>query len=226
MPIDFNKYPQQSRMRHHTGSNLYFRADELKEKVDYYPPLYDKINWSDVFQNIAKPSLLDVGCGKGAFLIEFAQNNPDQNILGIEVRKPIVEWLQLIIKSENIVNCGVIWYSIVNGLKFVESNSINKIFYLFPDPWHKRKHHKRRAFTTDLLDEFQRILTNDGCLYLATDVKKVDIEHQKTLNRHNGFDFRVVNEESEWNLPITNKEKFCRTNNIDFFRIIAKKRED
>ncbi len=219
MSIDFSKYPLPKRFRHHTAAHLYVPLSQMKNKPDYYPPVFDTLDWKQVFVNGRKPDLIDIGCGKGAFLLESALQYPDKNILGIELRKQPVDWIAGVIQGENLQNCAVLWYNITNGLGFVDSNSIEKIFYLFPDPWPKRKHYKRRAFNSDSIVEFARVLKKGGEFYLATDLKEIHAYHLKILDKSSLFSYKIIENDEEWNLPVTNKEKFCRANNIEFFRI-------
>jgi len=232
--IDFSKYPLPKRLRHHTSPNVYLPAKELKILPDYYPPLIEKINWQEVFGNGLGPNSLDIGCGKGAFLLEYAQNNPNENILGIEVRKLPAEWLKNVIEGEQYANCGVLWYSAANGLPFIEDSSIEKVFYFFPDPWFKTKHKKRRLFSLEFINEIYRILSKNGKLYLSTDVEEVHLYQKSLLEQSNCFDIidlkenYILNEsdDSFWKLPLTNKEKFCQSKKIPIWRLICKKREN
>ncbi len=225
MKIDFQKYPLPKRLRHHTSANYYIPYAELKKIPDNYPPLIDKINWSEYFADGESPDILDVGCGKGKLLLDLAEIEPSKNILGIEVRHLITQWLGRVIKGENIPNAAVLWYSVVNGLPFIATGSIEKVLYLFPDPWPKKKHHKRRAFNKPVLNEFHRILRNDGMLYLATDVEQVHEYHLELLDANKGlFEFLLIESDEQWGLPVTNKETFCRAENIPFYRIICYKR--
>jgi tRNA (guanine-N7-)-methyltransferase len=224
LSIDFSKYPLPKRFRHHTAANLYMPASTFKVKPNYYPPIYDKLNWKEVFINGKPPVLIDIGCGKGTFLLTYAMNNPEQNILGIEIRKQPVEWISLVISGEKIQNCGVLWYSMANGLDFIETNSIDKLFYLFPDPWPKRKHVKRRVFNEESIVEYARVLKKEGELYIATDLEEIHSYHLKILDKSDLFKYKIIENDVEWNLPVTNKEKFCRTNDIKFFRIKCLKR--
>ena len=221
MKIDFNKYPLPKRFRHHTAPNLYFPIKELKIIPTTYPPIFDKINWEMYFKNGKPAQELDVGCGKGAFLLEKAEQNPELNILGIEIRDNLVKWLQNILKEEKIENCNVLWYSIVNGLNFINNNSIENIYYLFPDPWSKQKHLKRRALNFETLDEYYRILNENGKLYLATDIKEVHEDHISLLEKHKKLSIKIVEINQKWNQPSTNKEQFCLRENIEYYRIIA-----
>ncbi len=224
MNIDFKKYPYPERLRHHTTPYNYIPLKELNGLPDYYPPIIEKADWSKIFINAKQPDVLDVGCAKANLLLNYAENNPNSNILGIEVRVQLTEWLENLIKSENIPNAGVIWYTIVNGLDFIEAASISKIFYLFPDPWTKQRHKKRRAYNADTLEEYRKVLKIGGELYLATDIEEVHNDHLKLLNRNGGFDIEIIESDERWGLPQTNKEKFCRRVSIPFYRIIAHKK--
>lgn len=223
MKINFDKYPLPHRLRHHVSPNLYLPVSELKVLPDYYPPLLLDIDWREHFQNGFPPNNLDVGCGKGKFLLDFSEKYPQQNILGIELRKGPADWLKNFLINEQIPNCSVLAYSVVNGLNFIADNSIEKIFYLFPDPWPKKKHHKRRAFNLYTLQEFYRVLKPCGEFYLATDVEEVHQYHLELLNTFNKLKFMEIASNNDWQLPITNKETFCILKNIPIFRIIAKK---
>ncbi len=170
MNIDYKKYPT-PRMRHHTAPNLYVPFNEFKVLPRYYPPILPVIDWQKYFSDSAPPTALDIGCGRGGFLLEYALQHPEVNIFGVEVRKQAVEWIDSIIKGENLPNAGVEWYNTTNGLPFISSHSVDSIFYFFPDPWHKKKHHKRRAFNLNLVQEIYRTLKPNGKLYLMTDVE-------------------------------------------------------
>jgi tRNA (guanine-N7-)-methyltransferase len=220
MKIDFDKYPYPRKIRHHTSSNLYFPIKDLKIVPSYYPPLYDDIDISKYFGNSKSPDILDIGCGKSKFLLAYSEQFPDRNILGIELRKGLVDWAQNYILNEGIKNAWVIWYSAVNGLKFIQDNSIAEVFYLFPDPWPKLKQQNRRLFSIEFLNELYRIMEHSGKLYISTDCDYVDEYHLKILKKSGLFDYEISSNK-EWKYPRTNKEEFCRKNNIPIYRIEA-----
>ena len=221
--IDYTKYPV-PRIRHHAKSVLYFPLKQHKTRNFSYPPIIEKFDWSELFSNGKPPLMLDAGCGLGKFLIETGLHHPNENILGFELRVNAVEWINKVITGENIGNAKVLWYSVVNGFPFIESGSIEKIFYLFPDPWIKKRHHKRRAFSTELLDEFQRMLHLNGKLYIMTDVPEVDEHHREVLDAHKGFVYEYVSD-NDWEIEMnTNHEEFCRDKEIPFTRMICYKK--
>ena len=225
LEIDFNKYPLPSKKRHHTNPCYYIPLKELKIVPKYYPMPIEKINWGEIFINSKPPKILDIGCGRGLFLLTVAATQNSENVLGIEVREWCCEWLKNYIISENIVNCGILRYCVGNGLQFIESETVEEIFYLFPDPWYKNKQKKRRAFNLEFLEDIFRLLKNNGRLYLATDVEEVHKYHIKVLEKFGKMKFSEINSDDEWNKPLTNKEIFCRKEGIKFYRIIAEKKE-
>lgn len=162
--IDYTKYPL-PRIRHHANPVLYFPLKQHKGNNFLYPPVYNKLDWSEIFADGKPPAMLDIGCGLGRFLIEMSLIHKDINILGFEVRQSAVEWIESVTSGEKLPNVKALWYSAVNGLPFIRSGSIEKVFYFFPDPWVKKRHYKRRAFSVELLAEIHRVLKSGGQLF-------------------------------------------------------------
>ncbi len=224
MIIDFDKYPY-PKMRHHVSANSYFKISELNELPQNYPNIYTYIDWHDKFINGKAPDMLDIGCGKGVFLLDMAEANPEKNILGIEIRQPAVKWINQVVRGEKIENANAIWYNVLNGMQFIEPESIEKVFYLFPDPWPKNNQKKRRAFTPLMLDLIYRVMKEDGILHLATDVDYVDEYHRRILADHGKFDVEILTNKDKWQFPTTNKENFCIRKNIPVFRLLCTKKK-
>jgi tRNA (guanine-N7-)-methyltransferase len=223
IPINYKKYPFIAKIRHHVSSNNYLPLSELSLMPENYPPPVNDIDWSEVFINSQKANILDIGCGKGVFLISYALENPNDNILGIEIRSEAVEWINSVVEGEQIPNCKSLYYTVANGLPFIEDNAIDKAFYLFPDPWPKRRHYRRRAFGIPFLSEVHRVLKPGSNLYLATDVDYVNDYHIKMLKSFGKFSFKQLDGKDEWQFPTTNKENFCIKKNIPVFRLICTK---
>lgn len=215
------KYPYPRKVRHHASANLYLPLRELEFVPLYYPPLIDEEAIQKAFLNRLPPTALDIGCGKSRFLLDYAISFPNENILGLELRKALVEWAQNVIISEKIPNAWVYWYSVVNGLDFIDENSINSVFYLFPDPWPKQRQQRRRLFSENFLQDVFRVIKPTGTLYIATDCDYVDEFHRKILLQSNLFEFKTA-EDTQWNIPKTNKELFCIEKNIKIYKLICK----
>lgn len=220
--IDFSKYPLPRRWRHHVQANLYFPFNEKIPDPESYPPLIDSVDWSDVFENEKPPNCLDIGSAWSRFLMKFALENPSTNILGLEIRKQTVDYAKNVINSENINNADVFWYSVVNGLDFLKNNSIDKIFYFFPDPWFKGRHKKRRAFDEKFLENCHKKLKSDGEIFLQTDILEVHKYHIDKLDEFGKFEI-IEPKKEDWNLPTTDKEDECIRKGFKYWRLICVK---
>ncbi|MEN3026224.1 MAG: tRNA (guanosine(46)-N7)-methyltransferase TrmB [Chlorobiota bacterium] len=212
------------RLRHHGSPYLYIPLHQLRIRPPGYPPVPERLEWSQLFASGEPPLNLDVGCGEGSFLREFARQHPQENILGIEVRRVLVEQLSEMLHREGLPNAAVLWYSIVNGLPFIDDGSVARIFVLFPDPWPKKRHHKRRMLTPFVLQEFARVLRPDGLLYIATDFPALDEHHRQVLQDTGYFDYEYVTDDADWGLPLTDREESCRRRGIPYVRMRCWKR--
>ncbi len=220
--IDFSKY-KIPRIRHHSNRSFYFSADKHTKKVSTYPPADKSINWSKIFANAKPPDCIDIGCGLGKFMLRYACNYPDLNILGLEVRNVAVNWINGIIKSEMLGNAGALWYSSANLFPFIEDESVSRVFCLFPDPWVKRRHNKRRVINKSTINDIHRILLPKGKLYLMTDVDELSGYHIEQLESQGGFTFQLVSEDN-WDLKFrSNQEEFCLSKGISIKRMICTK---
>lgn len=220
--IDWDKHPLPDRFRHHLSANNYFARKELKYEPFNYPPLYENVDWKEYYADGKPPKYLDIGCGFGWFAMDYS-TIVKENVLGIEVRDKAVAYAQGVIDAEELPNMAIFWYSVGNGLDFLEKGSIKKIFYFFPDPWFKKKHYKRRAFDLEFLHFCYEALENGGELLLQTDIEDVQRYHLDTLAKFGKFDYRAVSLDEPWDYPTTNKEMECIKHNYQYYRIIATK---
>ncbi len=224
--IDFTKYPfPERRPRHHIAAAQYFPISQLKVVPNSYPKPIEKVDWQKIFGNGKAPNCLDIGCGRGKFLLDYAFANPEINILGLEIKKNVVEWLESVIVGERIQNAGVLWVNVLNGLQFIENSSISAIFFLFPDPWPKARHHKRRAINIEVLNELHRVAKNNSSIFFATDISDMHLYHLQLLTEFGKFKFDENINEEYWNIPKTNKQTSCERRGVPYYRIIARKVE-
>ena len=116
------------------------------------------------------PVHLEIGFGDGESLAQMAARNPENNYLGVEMHRPGVGHLLLKMEQLSLTNLRIIRHDAVEVLYHGLSNAALAGLYLFfPDPWHKRRHHKRRILQPAFVDEIARVLRTGGIFHAATD---------------------------------------------------------
>lgn len=122
-----------------------------------------------LFSN-SKPLIVEIGFGMGQATSEIAQKRPDCNFLGIEVHTPGVGKLLLLIEALKLDNLKIYHGDALPFLaNHVADNSLAGLHIFFPDPWPKKRHHKRRIINTETLAFFTRKLKPQGYIYFITD---------------------------------------------------------
>lgn len=117
-----------------------------------------------------QPLLIEIGFGNGETLIHLAQKHPDWNFIGIEVHPPGVGRLLNEVARLELTNIKVIRHDAVEVLDHMLPAACCDRFYLmFPDPWPKKRHQKRRILQPDLVEKIARCLKPGGSFHLATD---------------------------------------------------------
>lgn len=116
------------------------------------------------------PKIIEIGFGMGKSTSQTALANPDFDYVGIEVHPPGVGSLLMEIDQYKIDNVKVIRYDAVKVIKdMIMDNSIHGFHIFFPDPWHKKRHNKRRMIQTTFIDLLCSKLQPGGYIHLATD---------------------------------------------------------
>lgn len=116
------------------------------------------------------PRYLEIGFGMGASLLQMARKHPDRDFIGIEVHRPGVGSTLTQLHEEQLGNLRVINHDAVEVLKKAFSeNSFDGVYLFFPDPWHKKKHHKRRIVQPTFVQWVHHCLKPGGYFHIATD---------------------------------------------------------
>ena len=111
---------------------------------------------------------VDLGCGEGTFLFQIATQKPDINFLGVERLLGRVHSTAR--KAQKIDNLRVLRMESSYVVRYLlPLGSVEQFYLLFPDPWPKRRHQRRRVFTDDFLNAIHDALEDDGKLLVATD---------------------------------------------------------
>lgn len=127
------------------------------------------INYEKVFNRIA-PVIMDIGVGTGDTTFSHAQQHPENNYLAIEVHKPGIGSLLKKIETNNLANIKIINHDVVEVLRDqISDHSLSQVFIFFPDPWPKKRHHKRRLINKNLINILKIKLASHGRLHIATD---------------------------------------------------------
>jgi tRNA (guanine-N7-)-methyltransferase len=133
------------------------------------------------------PLMIEIGFGNGEALLEFARANPDIDCIGIEVHRPGVGRLLLGVHSASLANVRVICHDAVEVLQQLPPASVSCVHIFFPDPWPKKRHHKRRLIQSSFVDLLARVLTKDGTLRLATDWEHYAHQMHEVIDASDGF---------------------------------------
>lgn len=127
-----------------------------------------------VFFDPDLPLHLDIGAGRGRFLLKMAEIFPNRNFLGVEIREPLVEEANRIARENRLTNLRYEFnnatYSLDRLLEKLPADVLHVVTIQFPDPWYKKKHAKRRMVKDNLAETAVNHLKIGGVILLQTDV--------------------------------------------------------
>lgn len=147
------------------------QENAVKELLPIYGITYDankKISSTDFGND--KPIIIEIGFGMGHATWQIAKNNPQYNYLCLEVHSPGVGSLLIHMKENGVENIRIVQHDAVEVLRdMIADNSIAGFNIFFPDPWHKKRHHKRRLLQSEFVATLVSKLQVNGFIHLATD---------------------------------------------------------
>jgi len=163
----------------------------------------------------AAPLHVDLGCGDGSFLFALAERNPEKHFLGIERLAGRVEKARR--KAAKTDNMRVLHLETSYAVKYLLPEcSVETFYLLFPDPWPKRRHHRRRIVTAKFLDSVHAALQENGFLRIATD--QPDYFQQIVRLGRNDSQFTSV-DVTEGDLPPTKFERKFQAQGAPVYRL-------
>ena len=183
----------------------------------------------EIFDNSKLNLHLDIGCAAGEFLFDLALLNSNWNYVGIEIRERLVKTAKLKVLEREIKNLYFVFGSankILNNFqsKFIFQN-LKSISFNFPDPWFKKRHHKRRVIQPEFINMLSNLMQKGSLIFIKTDVKDLfdDMDYIITSNSN----FKKINqkyfnysESFNPNKVLTNREKYVIANHLDIFQEI------
>ena len=151
----------------------------MRQHVNPLSKNFDEIeripSLSNMFDDSKLNLHLDIGCAAGEFLFDLALVNTNWNYLGIEIRERLVKTAKLKVLKKEIKNLYFVFGNAFNILNDYHSRflikNLKSISFNFPDPWFKKRHHKRRVIHPELIDILSNSLQKGSLIYIKTDVK-------------------------------------------------------
>lgn len=163
------------RTRHHANPLAFVREVQVPD-------------WREVFAHPERPMEVDVGCDKGDFLFGRARQVPEHNLVGLEIRAPIVDMVRDRIARQGLTNVAVV---LCNANRSFEAlfapASLRAVYVHFPDPWFKARHHKRRLVNPAFVDAVASRLEPGGLFEFMTDFGEYAEQVVPMLEAHPAF---------------------------------------
>jgi tRNA (guanine-N7-)-methyltransferase len=144
----------------------------------------ETLTWEMVFERVA-PIDIELGFGKGEFLLEIARRNPERNFIGFEIDPARMKWAECKAHREGFTNIRFVAGDAMELLPVLfKDNEVSRAYMNFPDPWPKNRHAKKRMIGYLILDEFVRIVKPGGDIYVVTDVDSMALVGLNILESH------------------------------------------
>ena len=193
------------------------RETIIENQFSIQEPEQKKGKWAEVFGN-DHPIHIEVGMGKGQFIIEMARRNPEVNYIGIEKYSSVL--VRAVEKLEDFEqdNLRLIRMDAENIEEVFDKDEVDRIYLNFSDPWPKDRHAKRRLTSTRFLERYNNILTPEGRIMFKTDNKELfdfsleQVEEAGWILENHTYDLHH-SEYNEGNVMTEYEEKFSAKGN-------------
>lgn len=157
----------------------------------YQTPI-SPLDWDSVYAAPTQPLHLDIGCGKGRFLLSMATLEPSWNFLGLEIREPLVQEANTWQDELGLTNIHYLFCNVNNSLRSLLSSLpaatlLQRVTIQYPDPWFKNRHAKRRLVQPELVAELATYLAVGGVVFLQSDIEALAVEMCDRFNAHPAF---------------------------------------
>ena len=194
--------------------NKPWALDYINEHQDVIIPEPERFkgNWQEVFGN-NNPVHIEVGTGKGQFVLGMAKQNPDINYIGIELYDSVIVCaLEKIIEAEKPSNLRLLKVNGADLQKYFNKGDVERVYLNFSDPWPKARHAKRRLTHEGFLAIYESILVDNGEIHFKTDNRGL-FEYSLVSMNHYGMKLNYVSldlhaNEPEDNVKTEYEEKF------------------
>ena len=190
------------------------RALKNLKDLHVLPLRNKKLDFLGAFTTPNKKLIADVGFGSGESLLYMAENYEDANLVGIDLYAPGIGATLNQIEKKGLTNLKIIESDVRNFLKdYVENETFDVMVFLYPDPWPKRKHHKRRLLSKGFFNLLYKKLVPEGLVYCKTDWEDYYFQIEEEFSLSKGWQKEDLNSlpVALKSLPKTNYEKKALT---------------
>jgi tRNA (guanine-N7-)-methyltransferase len=199
----------------YTLESFDFRTNEKKENL---------FNIDEIFGRHA-PLVMEIGCGKGQFVCEYAKRNPDKNIIAVEcVPTVLVEACERV-KKENIQNIRFLEMKAEYLPLFMDEKTVSELYLNFSTPYPKSRHESHRLTSKGFLDIYKKLLCDDGFIAQKTD-SQCFFEYSLESFSQNGFQLSEISlnlhkSDFEGNIVTEYEQKFVNQG-LPIYRLVAR----
>lgn len=167
--------------------DLSFRFDDITEK--YAERQLTEIRDFARERQLGEGMGLEIGSNRGRFICAMARRHPEQTFVGVEMRYKYVETAREELGEAGVDNAFVLCADVNHVLPIViDDGQLSDVFLLYPDPWWKRQHRKRRVIRPDFLDRLAPKMAPGGHLWIRTDVGPFADDMRDILVAHPAFE--------------------------------------
>lgn len=169
------------------GLNHRVRQHVNPLQVQYQQPTPPP-HWERVYRRLGQPFHLDIGTGSGRFLLRIAREQPQWNFLGVEIRQALVERANAWRDELQLDNLHFLFANINVSLRHLFApGDLSRVTIQFPDPWFKKRHHKRRVVQPQLVADLAVLLQPGSPVFLQSDIQAVAEEMATRFLEHPQF---------------------------------------
>jgi len=187
----------------------------------------------ELFSDPSRPVHLDIGCARGRFLLALAQQQPELNHLGVEIRRALVAAAEADRQQLGLGNLHYLFcnanISVEGWLTALAPGQLDLVSIQFPDPWFKKRHHKRRVLQPALLLAIAAALEPGKRLFMQSDILDV-IEPMVAVTEASGCFSRPATDARPWRatnpLPVpTERETYVLEQGLPVYRVLYERNE-
>ena len=205
----------------------------MRQHVNPLSKNFDELEWiptlKEMFDDSKFPLHLDIGCASGKFLFELALDNKNWNYLGIEIRERLVKAAKLKLQEKEMKN---LYFIFGNANKILNdfyceliTKNLKSISFNFPDPWFKKRHHKRRVIQPEFINILSKSMQKGALIFVKTDVKDLFNDMDSIILGNSNFKklnqkYFNYSESFNPNKVLTNRENYAIVNHLDIFQRI------